>query len=276
MPTDKTEPKTIPSLARTISELNKRYGVNTIGTVKNMEHLQISRVKTGLPHLDEGLGGGMPLGGMVELYGPEHSGKSLLSLLTIKSAQTMGLDCIYIDAENSFDDVWAKKLGVDTEKLIVTQIGIAEDIIDMIAKLLESKPGVIVIDSVAGMITRGEFEGEADQQFMAPKARLMSRGLAKLNTLNEKTLIIWVNQLRSTLVMYGVKTTTPGGNALRHFASIRIEVKRDSTLITKTGKVTDKDVIGQRAVWKITKNKTSEPYKYGSFELIYDGPVISE
>lgn len=269
----KVTPEEKPSLSRVIAEINRKFGANTMGSVSKMKNIAISRVPTASAKLTEALGGGFPLGRMVELYGPEHSGKSLISLLTIVQAQTMGLECVYLDVENSFDPEWAKQLGVDIEKLIVTQIGVAEDIIDTLAKLLKAEPGVIVVDSIAAMITRSELEEDADQQFMAPKARLMSRGLAKLNALNKKTLIIWVNQIRDTLAMYGAPTTTPGGKSLKHFASIRIEVKRDSTLITESGKKTDQNVIGQTVNWKIVKNKTSIPYKIGSFRFLFPNKI---
>lgn len=271
----KTEEVIQPSLQSVLQGLNKKFGANTIGIASDMKDLAISRVPTLSAKLNEALGGGFPLGRMVELYGPEHSGKTLISLLTIKEAQTMGLDCIYLDVENSFDPAWAKQLGVDTEKIIVTQMGIAEDIVDTIAKLLEAKPGIIVVDSIAGMITRSEMEEDSDQQFMAPKARLMSRGLAKLNALNEKTLIIWVNQVRSTLAMYGAPTTTPGGKSLKHFASVRVEVKRDSQLITESGKKTDTNIIGQICNWKIVKNKTAQAYRIGSFKYLFPN-IIEE
>jgi recombination protein RecA len=271
----KAEEVTQPSLKSVVQGLNKRFGANTIGIASDMESLAISRVPTVSARLTEALGGGFPLGQMVELYGPEHAGKSLISLLTVKEAQTMGLECIYLDVENSFDPEWAKQLGVDTAKIVVSQIGIAEDIVDTVAKLLAAKPGIVVIDSVAAMITRSEMEEEADQQFMALKARIMSRGLAKLNALNDKTLIIWVNQIRNTLAMYGAPITTPGGNALKHFASIRVEVKRDSQLITASGNKTDKDIIGQVVNWKIVKNRTAPAFKTGSFRFLFPN-VIEE
>lgn len=271
----KTEEAIIPTLARTVQELNRKYGANTIGQATKMEHLQIGRIPTGIASLDEGLGGGLPIGRMVELYGPEHSGKSLISLLTVASAQKMGKDIVYVDVEGSFDAKWATMLGVDVSKVFVTQIGVAEDIIDMLAKLLESRPGVIVIDSVAAMIPREELEKGADENTMAIKARLMSRGLAKLNVLNKEssTLMIWVNQLRSTLAMFGNPITTPGGMALKHWASIRAEIRRDSQLLTESGKKTDKNYIGQTVNWKIVKNKTATPYKLGSFRYMFDGRI---
>lgn len=265
-----------PSVASVIQGLNRKMGAGTIGIASKMDDLAISRIPTGIASFDEALGGGFPLGRMIELYGPEHAGKSLTALLTIKNAQAMGLECIYIDVENSFDATWAKALGVDTNKVAITRIGIAEDIVDSVAKILAAEPGVIVVDSVAAMVPRTEMEIGADDQTMAVRARIMSRGTAKLNVLNKKTLIIWCNQIRSSLAMYGAPTVTPGGNALKHFASVRVEIKRDSALITESGKKTDTNVIGQIVNWKVVKNKTANPFKYGSFRFLYEGCKIEE
>lgn len=264
----------VPTIQSIMQSINRKFGAGTIGVASKVLPQQISRIGTGSAKLDEALGGGFPVGRMVELYGPEHSGKSLISLLTIKQAQKQGLDCIYVDAEGSFDPVWTTKIGVDVSKVVVTQMSVAEDVVDTVAKLLEAKPGIIVVDSVAGLITRSELEEDADQQFMAPKARIMSRSLAKLNALNKnQTLIIWVNQIRSTLALYGSPVTTPGGNSLKHWASVRVEVKRDSNLITESGKKTDEKKIGQIVDWKIVKNKTAAPYGIGSFKLFFDGHI---
>lgn len=262
-----------PSLQSILQGVNRKMGPGTVGIASKMPELEISRIPVSCANLDAALGGGLPIGRMVELFGPEHAGKSLISLLTIKQAQELGLECVYIDVENSFDPIWAKALGVDVDKLSITRMGIAEDIVDTVAKILEAEPGVIVIDSVAAMVPRTEMEIGADDQTMAVRARIMSRATAKLTVLNKKTLIIWCNQIRSSLALYGAPTVTPGGNGLKHFASVRIEIKRDSSLITESGKRTDQNVIGQVVNWKIVKNKTSIPFKFGSFRYYYDGHI---
>jgi recombination protein RecA len=265
-----------PSLTSIMQGMNRKYGANTIGSTKTMENLAIGRIKTGVSKLDEALGGGFPKGQLVEMYGQPSSGKSLISLLTVKQAQSEGLDCIYIDAENSYDPEWAKTVGVDTDKLYVTQMSVGEDVYDMIAKLLEANPGIIVLDSVAAMVTRSELEDPMDQQHMAPLARLMNVGIKKITALQQDTLIIFINQIRQNVSPYGAVFYTPGGKALLHKAAIRLEVKKDSQLITRSGKKTDPDVIGQIVDYKAMKNKTAAPYKFGSFRLLYDGAVIEE
>lgn len=257
-----------PSLKRVLAEINKQWGPNTIGTVSTMENIKLERLSSGIPILDTALGGGFPLGRVIELYGIPASGKSLIGLSTIASAQKQNLECVYVDCENVFDPEFAKKLGVDVEKLVITQLSVGEDTIDLLAKLLKAEPSVIVIDSVAAMIARSELEEPMEQQFMALKARLLSRGLAKLTALNKKTLIFFINQVRSTLQMYGAPTTTTGGRALGFYASIRVEVKQGDKLTVdnkKTG-----DIIGQMIQFRITKNKTAPPYKQGSFRFWYE------
>ena len=233
-----------------------------------MVALQIERIPSGVKTIDDCVGGGFPRGRIIELYGAQSGGKSLIAHLIVSQAQKKGMECIYVDAENTFSPEFAKKIGVDTDKLILTQSSIGEDTIDLVCKLLDGNPGVIVVDSVAALITTGEIEEDAEKQFMAPKARLMSRGLSKMNTLNKDTLIIFVNQLRSTMAMYGPKTTTTGGIALGHYASVRMEVKKGD-LIYKDGKKTG-DVIGQTVNCYVTKNKTAQPYRRGSFQLLYE------
>lgn len=265
-----------PSLLSVVQSANKKFGKNTIGVSDRMETLQITRIPTGVARLDEGLGGGFPKGAIAELYGPPSSGKSLISLLTIVQAQKLGLDCVYFDIENSYDPEWAKSLGVDTDKLIITQMGIGEDIIDLLCNLLDAHPGVIVVDSVAAITTRSEMESEADQKFMAPVARLLSYGLKRVTAHNKQTVVIFINQLREKITNFGGIPYTPGGKMLPHMASIRMEVKRDSEFITESGKKTDKNILGQVCNWKTTKNKTASPHKYGSFRYFYSPVKIEE
>lgn len=264
------EPK--PTLNRVIAEINKKYGENIIGRISDMENVTTERISSGIPSLDTALGGGLPFKRIVELYGIPSGGKSLMAMRFVKQAQEKGLDCIYIDAEGSFDIVFAEQLGVDPKKLVIAQSAVGEDTLELVCKLLPTEPGVIVVDSVAAMITQAEMEQPLEQQFMAPKARLMSRGLAKINTLNKKTLIIFINQLRSTMAMYGPPTTTTGGRALGHYASIRVEVKKGD-LIYEEDKKTN-PVIGQIVSFYVTKNKTAPPFRLGSFKFFYEGSRI--
>ncbi len=261
-----------PSLKKVIFQLNKKYGDNTIGVLTDMPSLDIARIPIGIKTIDDALGGGFPMRRVIELYGLPSGGKSLISLLIIKAAQAEGLDCIYIDAEDSFDPVWATQLGVDVDKLIVMQYSIGEDIMDMICRLLEAEPAVIVVDSVAAMIPKVEHEESVGKATMALKARFMSRGLAKITALNENTMIIFINQLRATLAMFGAQTTTTGGRSLGHYAAVRMEVKRGETLHVDDKK--RKAIIGQIINCRVTKNKTASPFKLGSFKFYYEGAKI--
>lgn len=271
MTENKTEEKTI-SLNRVIAEINKKYGENIIGRIPDMKNIEVERIPSGIKSLDDAVGGGFPMRRIVEFYGIPSSGKSLIAMFIIKEAQKMGKECIYFDVEDAFDPKFAESLGVDTKKLVIVQSSIGEDTIDLVAKLLSAKPAVIVVDSVAAMVTQVEMEEDMEKAFMAPKARLMSRGLAKLNALNKNTLIIFINQLRSTMALYGPKTTTTGGRSLGHYASVRCEIKRIENLHLDDKKT--KEVIGQIVGFRVTKNKTAAPFKDGSFKFIYDGAKI--
>lgn len=262
-----------PSLKRVMAEINRKYGENTIGVLSGMAHVDVRRLKTNVPSLDTALGGGWPLGRMVELYGVPSSGKSLICLKTIAAAQKDGLECVYVDAEGSFDPDFASKLGVDTKKLTLVQTSIGEDIFEIIFKLLEAEPGVIVVDSIASLITKAEMEADMDQQFMAIKARMLSKGLPKLNQLNSKTLILFINQLRNTMVMYGNPITTPGGQALKFFASIRMQVSTPTEKIRRDGKKTT-EIIGQYIDCRTTKNKTSTPFQQCRLKYSYIDNLI--
>lgn len=266
------EPETTPSLARVIAEINKKAGEIVIGKATDMP-LNVERHVTGIQALDVALGGGLPAKRIVELYGQPSAGKSLISLLAIAQAQKKGLECAYLDCEDTFDAVWAKKLGVDPDKLLLSQSSVGEDTLELVLKLLKAKPAIIVVDSVAAMITRAELEEDIDKAFMAPKARLMSKGLSILNAQNKGTTIIFINQLRATMAMYGPKFVTPGGNALKFYSSVRVEIKRTED-INEDDKKT-KPVIGQVVGFKVTKNKTAPPFQTGAFKFYYEDGRIA-
>lgn len=266
------QPTKTPSLNRVIAEINKKYGENIINTASSMNNLRMERISTGIKGLDVILDGGFMLGRMVEMFGLPAAGKSIISLLTIKQGQDKGLDCVFIDAEKSFDAEFAKTFGINIDKLIVINLSVGEEIVDTVAKILSSQPGIIVIDSIAAMVPKEEMEKSAEENTMALKARLLSRGLAKITALNKKTLIIWINQMRSTLAMFGAKSTTTGGRALGHYASIRLEVKQGEK-ITIDGKKTS-EIIGQVIQFNCVKNKTAQPFRRYSCKYIYNKGII--
>jgi len=261
-----------PSLASVLQSANRKYGKNTIGISESMEILDIERIPTGLPKLDQALGGGFVKGSISELYGPLSSGKSLISFLTIAQAQKMGLETIYFDVESAYDEFWVSKLGVNTKKLVVSQMSIGEDIIDLLCKLLDANPGVIVIDSVAAILTQNELEDDTEKLHIAPIARLLSYGLKKITAHNKNTCLIFINQLRDKITNFGAIPYTPGGKMLPYMSTIRVEVKKDSQLLTVDGKKTS-DPVGQICNWKITKNKSAPPQGYGSFRYYFDAHI---
>lgn len=271
MNTTPSEPK---NLARLIAGINKKAGEKVIGRAKDWGDISIKRLPTGLSVIDDALGGGFPVGRVIEMYGPQSGGKSLISMLTIAQAQREKKSCIYFDVEDSFSPQFAKTLGVDTDNLIIANLGIGEEIVDLICKLLEAQPDLIVVDSIAAMVAKDVINESLEKQYMALKARLMSKALAKITALNKKTTIIWINQIRSTLVMYGPKITTPGGNALKFYSSLRLEVKKGEPIHEDDKK--RKPIIGQVINFRVTKNKTASPFRTGSFKFIYDTGEIVE
>ena len=256
-----------------LAQINKDYGPNTINRLKDSKILSLSYISSGLHFLDyciSGLGNGFPRGKIVELYGLPSGGKSLISAITVASAQRAKLDCVWIDAENAFDPAFAKKIGVDVDRLIVSQSSVGEPTMDIVCKLLQANPGIIVVDSVASMVPMDDMEKSFTESTMATRARLMSRGVAKINAMNQNTLVIFINQLRNNIGMYGGPSVTTGGRALGHYASVRIEVKQGD-FIEKS-----KERIGQTVKFRVTKNKVGPPWKEGYFKFYYDGHIDKE
>lgn len=258
------------NINRLITELNKKFDNQVVGRVSDFKNISLEHIKTDLDVLNECLGGGFPKKRLVEIYGRPGGGKSLMSMLLIKAAQKEGGECVLIDVEDTYNPEFGEKLGVDNSKLIVVKMGLGEQIMDTIFYLLKAQPSVIVVDSVAAMVAQDEMKEDADKQFMALKARLMSKALPRINVLNKKTCVVFINQIRDTLSLYG-GPTTPGGNALPFYASIRIEVKRSEFLFEGSKKEAP---IGQGVVYKIVKNKTADPQKTGSFRFYFDGEVV--
>lgn len=255
-----------------IQEINKKYGPQTINRVKDLKTLDVEYIPTGSFSLDNAVGRGLPVGRIVELYGVPSSGKSLICALTVAQAQKKGGECVWIDAEQAFDPTFAKKLGINVDKLILAQMSQGESIFDLICKLLEAEPAIIVIDSVAALIPQDDLEKPTGDPVMATRARLMSRGLNKINTLNKSTLLLFINQLRTNIGMYGGPSTTTGGRALGFYSSVRVEVSSGTK-----DKLEDpqKNRIGQVVHFRVTKNKVGPPWREGYFKFYYDGTIDS-
>jgi recombination protein RecA len=266
----------VPSLNRIIAEINKAAGEVVASRIGKMEtDLSIEFIPSGIKGLDEAMGGGFPRGRMVELYGVQSAGKSLISAFVTAQAQKKGYDCIWIDCEDTFEPGFAARLGVDVNNLILMQDSMAEDIVERVGKMLKAKPALIVIDSVAAMITRTEMEKPVEDVIMAPKARLLSRALPKLTFLNQDTCIIFVNQMRTAVSTWGPSpAVTTGGRALGHYMTIRLEVKKGEEMF-EGGKKSG-EVIGHVVQYLVTKNKVGKPKRFGSFKYFYDDCRVEE
>ncbi len=248
-------------LSKAILEINKKFGKNAIGKIPDMSVVKIERVSSGSPFLNWTIGGGWPLGRTVELYGPYSSGKSLIALRTVAEAQKLGLKCVYLDSENAFDPDFAKRIGVNTDDLVISQISTGEEVFDIIDVLFESDVSIIVVDSVAALVPEYEIEESIGKQTMALQARLMSKALRKITAkaAKNKTLVIFVNQIREKPGAYGNPEITSGGRALGFYASLRVEVRRGELLKD------EKRIVGQQVKFKVTKSKVCPPYRDGYF-----------
>ncbi|MCK6606617.1 MAG: recombinase RecA [Ignavibacteriaceae bacterium] len=252
-----------------ISTIEKNYGKGTIMRLGDDVVNKVEAIPTGALSLDKALGiGGIPKGRITEIYGPESSGKTTICLHVIAEAQKLGGIAAFIDAEHALDINYAKKLGVDTANLLLSQPDYGEQALEIADTLVRSNAiDVIVIDSVAALVPRAEIEGEMGDAHMAVQARLMSQALRKLTGAisRSKTAVIFTNQLRSKIgIMFGNPETTTGGNALKFYASLRVEVRRVNQI--KEGN----DVVGNRVKVKIVKSKVAAPFKEVEFDVLYN------